>query len=192
MQTLAPYMSLGRGSAAPEPTILLSRHTFPFTAFFPLLWNGYWTAASVAFTSLIAEFLIIALAGLPYRPGQQRSEFTLWAIVSLFILTLMVIQLLMVNWWRKKLPQLDRAPDTIASVMTYVARTGMRADFDSLSEVSTKERNRAVRGLGKEYAYGWRREETGRVRWVVDEVQMKGHSSSSSRETSAPRRQESF
>ncbi|KAF8851582.1 hypothetical protein BDZ45DRAFT_750541 [Acephala macrosclerotiorum] len=170
MQTFTPYIDLGRGDAEPDPTILLKRHTFPITAFLPLLWNGHFTAASVAFTGLAAEFLIIALAGLPYRPGQQRGEFLFWSVLSLAILTLMVIQLLIVNVWRRKLPMLTRPPDTIASVMTYVAGTGMSRDFESLSMVKTKERNRAIKELRKSYAYGWRREEDGATRWVVDEV----------------------
>jgi len=41
MQTFAPYMDLGRGDAEPDPTILLRKHTFPITAFFPLLFKGH-------------------------------------------------------------------------------------------------------------------------------------------------------
>lgn len=72
---------------------------------------------------------------------------------------------------------LTRPPDTIASVMTYVAGTGMSRDFESLSMVKTKERDRAIKELGKSYAYGWRREEDGVTRWVVDEVGRKEGSS---------------
>jgi hypothetical protein len=173
MQTFAPYMDLGRDAADPKSTILLQRHTFPFTAFFPLLWNGHYTAASVAFTGLIAEFLIIALAGLPGRPGQSRGEFLFWGIVSLAILALMIAQLLVIHIWRRSLPNLIRPPDSIAAVMTYVAGTAMSRDFEELSQLKTKDRDRAIRELGKEYAYGWRTEEDGRLRWVVDEVQRK-------------------
>lgn len=173
MQSFTPYIDLGRGDAEADPTILLRKHMFPITAFFPLLWKGHFTAASVAFTGLAAEFLIIALAGLPYRPGQQRGEFLFWSVLSLAILTLMVAQLLIVNIWRRKLPTLTRPPDTIAAVMTYVAGTGMSRDFESLSMVKTEERNEAIKQLGKSYAYGWRREPDGRARWVVDEVRGK-------------------
>jgi hypothetical protein len=44
---------------------------------------------------------------------------------------------------------------------------------EGFSQMTTKERDAAVKSFGKEYAYGWRREEGGRVRWVVDEMQTK-------------------
>jgi glucan phosphoethanolaminetransferase (alkaline phosphatase superfamily) len=128
-------------------------------------------AAAVAFTGLLAEFLILALAGMPYRPGQARGEFLFWSIVSLLILALMIIQLVIIYIWRRRLPTMTRTPDSIASVMSYVAGTGMSRDFENLSQVSTRERNRTIKNMGKNYVYGWRREDdSGRVRWVVDEV----------------------
>lgn len=174
MQTFAPYVDLGRGDAEPDSTVLLHKQTFPITAFLPLLFKGHYTAASVAFTGFTAEFLILALAGMPYRPGQAQGEFIFWSCISLFILILMVIQLLLVVYWRRKLPLLYRAPDTIASVMAYVAGTGMARDFEGLSTMGTKERDRTVKGWGKKYVYGWRREGAeGRVRWVVDDGRAK-------------------
>lgn len=38
---------------------------------FPLLWHCHYAPASVAFIGLIAEFLIVALSGLPYRPAKN-------------------------------------------------------------------------------------------------------------------------
>jgi len=126
----------------------------------------------VAFTGLISEFLIIALAGLPYRPGQMRTEFLICGIASAVILCLMLTQLVLVIFWRRKLPHLPRRPDTIAAVMTYVAETSMVKDFQGLESMSTKERNKAVAEMGKVYAYGWRQEPDQRgIRWLVDEVQ---------------------
>jgi hypothetical protein len=137
----------------------------------PLIRHRHFAAASIAFTGLAAELLIIALAGLPYRPGQLRGEFLFCGVAALAILALMVIQLGLVNLWRRALPHLPRRPDTIGAVMTYVAGTSMVRDFYGLEEMSVRERNKAIRRVGKVYAYGWRKEdESGRVRWVVDEV----------------------
>lgn len=169
-QTFAPYIDLGRGCSNPNATILLRRHSIPLTAFFPLLWNCHWTPASIAFIGLIAELLIVAISGLPYRPGQQRGEFLFWGITSLTILSIMIIQMVIINIWRRKLPHLPRAPDSIASVMTYVAGTRMTRDFNGLEQLSKSERDQAIRDLEKSYAYWWRREEDGRVRWIIDEV----------------------
>ena len=46
----------------------------------------------------------------------------------------------------------------------------MGRDLNGLGEMSTKERDKMIRDMGKSYMYGWRKEEDGRVRWVVDEV----------------------
>ncbi len=169
-QTFTPYLPLSDGEARPNPTILLMRHSIPLTAFFPLLWRGHRAAAAVAATALVAEFLIIFLSGLPYRPGQLRSEFLVCGIASLAILALMVAQLVFNNLWRRSLPHLPRRPDSIGAVMTYVAGTNMVRDFHGLEELGVSDRNRAICQLNKTYAYGWRKEESGRVRWVVDEV----------------------
>ncbi|KAH8589779.1 hypothetical protein B0O99DRAFT_692172 [Bisporella sp. PMI_857] len=169
-QTFAPYINLGRGSSNPDATILLKRHSIPFTAFLPLLWHRHYTPASVAFIGLIAELLVVALSGLPYRPGQQRGEFLFWGITSLVILTIMVAQLISISMWRRKLPHLPRAPESIAAVMPYVAGTSMSRDFNGLEQLKRHERDKAIRDLEKSYAYGWRKEEDGRVRWIVDEV----------------------
>jgi len=169
-QTFAPYIDLGRGSSNPDATILLKRHSIPLTAFFPLLWYCHYTPASVAFIGLIAELLIVALSGLPYRPGQQRGEFLFWGITSLTILTIMLVQLISISIWRRKLPHLPRAPESIAAVMTYVAGTSMTRDFNGLEQLKRHERDQAIRDLEKSYAYWWRREEDGRIRWIVDEV----------------------
>lgn len=196
-QTFTPYILLSEGDGAPpKTTILLSRHSVPFTAFFPLLFAGHFGAASVAFTGIFAELLIIFLAGLPYRPGQLRGEFLFCGVSALAILAIMLVQVIAINIWRRRLPHLPRRPDNIAAVMTYVAATGMARDFDGLEGLSVRERNKAIVDMGKNYAYGWRREEImpmpagvpggmeyhsgyatnagtaggSRVRWVIDQV----------------------
>ncbi len=133
--------------------------------------NRHVAAASIAFTGIIAELLIIALAGLPYRPGQLRSEFLFSGITAVVILMLMIVQLIFNNFWRRSMPHLPRRPDNIAAVMTYVADTSIVKDFQGLESSSVRQRNRTIRDMKKTYAYGWRKEdESGRIRWVVDEV----------------------
>lgn len=55
------YVDLGLGTSNPDATILLKRHSIRLTAFLPLLWHWHYAPASVAFTGLITEFLIVAL-----------------------------------------------------------------------------------------------------------------------------------
>jgi hypothetical protein len=54
--------------------------------------------------------------------------------------------------------------------MTYVAGTSMTRDFNGLEQLKRSERDQAIRDLEKTYAYWWRKEEDGRIRWVVDVV----------------------
>ncbi len=170
-QTFTPYFPLRDGEARPNPTILLNRHSNPVTAIPSLLRNRHLAAASVAFTGIMAELLIISLAGLPYRPGQLRSEFLFCGITAVVILLMMIVQLVVVNFWRRSLPTLPRRPDTIANVMTYVANPGIVRDFQGLESQSVRRRNQAIRDMKNTYAYGWRKEDAGgRIRWVVDEV----------------------
>ncbi|CCF36520.1 hypothetical protein CH063_08071, partial [Colletotrichum higginsianum] len=65
---------------------------------------------------------------------------------------------------------MPRRPDSVASVMTYVAGTTMSRDFVAVSGLERKAAEKAIGSLGKRYAYGLKVEENGRQRWVVDEV----------------------
>lgn len=164
-------MTLADGDAKPRHTILQHRHSLPITAIIPLFRGRHFVPASIAITALLAEFLIITLAGLPYRPGQLRNEFLFCAIFSLIVLFIMLVQLAVVSIWRRGLPHLPRRPDTVAAVMTYIAGAAMNRDFDGLEHSKPKERDRIVAGLGKTYFYGLGGDKSGvRQRYVVDEV----------------------
>jgi hypothetical protein len=62
-----------------------------------MLINWHFSTAAIAFTSLLSEFLVITLSGIPYRPGQLRGEFLLCNITSFAILAIMVVVLVSVN-----------------------------------------------------------------------------------------------
>jgi hypothetical protein len=171
-QTLAPYTDLAYPNMAPpQSTILFRKRSLAITALFPLLRYQHFAAALTALTAVLSEFLVVALSGLPYRPGQLRSEFLFCGIASLAVLSFMLIMLLVVNLWRMlAVPHLPRKPDNIAAVMTYVCNSAMNKDFEGLERVDLKERDRQIRELRKKYRYGLRRGIDGKERWVVDEV----------------------
>ncbi|KAI9866422.1 MAG: hypothetical protein M1813_001544 [Trichoglossum hirsutum] len=169
-QTLSPYMRLNQPNARPRPTILLRKRTLPLTSLFPMLRNQHFTAATIAFTALLSEFLVVALSGLPYRPGQLRGEFLFCTIASLVVLSVMLFVLSGLNIWRRFLPHLPRKPDSVAAVMTYVCDSKMNADFEGLEQVSISQRDKSIMQLGKIYRYGLRRRTGGGVGWVVDEA----------------------
>lgn len=155
------------------PTILLHRHTLPLTAFVPLLRSNHVVPAAVAFAALISEILVVTLAGLPYRPGQLRSEYVFCGVASAVLLAIMLgIAVWAATWRALAVPHLPRRPDSVAAVMTYVAGTRMVADFEGIERVGVRERDRVIVGLRKRYVYGHveRKSGFGSGRWVVDDV----------------------
>lgn len=48
----------------------------------------------------------------------------------------------------------------------------MPRDFNGLEQLKRSERDQAIRDLEKSYDYWWRKEEDGRIRWIVDVVPM--------------------
>jgi hypothetical protein len=171
-QNLAPYTALASGSAPARTTILISRHTLPFLAIVPLLRAGHYIPASVALVAFLSEVVIVTLAGLPFRPGQTRAEYLACAATSLVILLLMVIELVVMAWWRALVvPHLPRRPDNIAAVMTYLAGSDMNADFAGLETSGVKERNARIEALGRRYKYcmeGGSGVHSGEGRWLIN------------------------
>ncbi len=158
--------------APPQPTILFRKRSLAITALFSLLRYRHFIAAFTALTAVLSEFLIVALSGLPYRPGQLRSEFLFCGIASMAVISFMLVMLIVVNAWRTlSVPHLPRKPDNIAAVMTYVCNSSMNKDFEGLERVDLKEREKVIGDLRKRYRYGLRRDTDGKERWVVDEVE---------------------
>jgi hypothetical protein len=133
------------------------------------LFRGQHTTFIVAFTALLAEFLVVALSGLPLRPGQASDEFFFCGISALIILAVMVIVLAVVNLWRRALPHLPRKPDSTGSVMTYLADSQMVKDFEGVERMKGKERDAWIETLGNRYEYSTKTSAvTGQKKWVVD------------------------
>ena len=163
-------MRLQEMNAAPTPTILLRKHSLPLTSFVPMVRNRHFIAAIVAFSAILSEFLVIVFSGLPYRPGQLRSEFFFCAIASLTIIIIILLTIVIINIWRRWLPRLPRKPDSVAAVLTYVCQSRMVEDFEGVELLSVKERDRRIRDLRKRYGYQARQGEDSLGRWTIDEM----------------------
>jgi hypothetical protein len=119
-------------------------------------------------TAILAEFLIVALSGLPYRPGQVQDEFFFCGISSLIILVAMVLVIGFVSFWRRYLPHLPRKPNSTAAVMTYLADSRMVDDFEGAEKMKGWQRDMWVEEQGKLYGYSLRTTEDGQTRWTID------------------------
>jgi hypothetical protein len=135
-----------------------------------MLRNKHFIAAVVAFAAFLSEFLVVVFSGLPYRPGQLRSEFMFCAVTSLTFIAIMLLTIAVINIWRRRLPRLPRKPDNVAAVLTYVCRSQMVEDFEGVEGLSVRERDRRIRDLRKRYRYQIHKGEDGEGRWTVDEI----------------------
>ncbi|KAK1969112.1 hypothetical protein LY78DRAFT_667831 [Colletotrichum sublineola] len=171
-QNFSPYARLHAKPSRAEETIVKRGYGVPLLAIVPLARMGYFVPTVVAITALSAEFFVIAVSGMPWRPGQLRGEYIVCAAGCVAIATLMLISQGLVFYWRGTLPTLPRRPDSVAAVMTYVAGTTMSRDFNAVSGLGRSSADRAITEMGKRYGYGMKVDDGGRQRWVVDEVEM--------------------
>ncbi|KAE9966034.1 hypothetical protein BLS_007239 [Venturia inaequalis] len=152
--TLAPYHALSHAPQPASSTILLQRRSLPYSAIFSMTYNRHALASYLAFTAILSDVLVIAIAGIPYSPGQIYVEFLACFYVTIVILGLMVLGIVMTMVWRRWTPDLPRTPDTILAVMSYVADSRLLDDFDGCEGLSSREVENRVNGLGKRYGYG--------------------------------------
>ncbi|WYZ46593.1 hypothetical protein EsH8_IX_000818 [Colletotrichum jinshuiense] len=171
-QNLAPYARMHARPSPAQGTILKRGVGMPFFAIVPLARTGYAIPACVAVTAFVAEFFVVAVSGMPWRPGQLRGEYICCGAMCVVVLMVMLSIQGLVLYWRTTLPALPRRPDSVAAVMTYVAGTAMGREFHSVSGIGRKAADEVITEMGRRYAYGWRAEEGGARRWVVDEVGM--------------------
>ncbi|GKT48981.1 uncharacterized protein ColSpa_09162 [Colletotrichum spaethianum] len=171
-QNFAPYARMHAKPSKAEGTIIKRGYNLPLLAIVPLARMGYFIPMVVAITALLAEFFVITVSGLPWRPGQLRGEYIFCGVGCVMIALLMLTAQGLMFYWRSTLPTLPRRPDSVASVMTYVAGTTMSRDFNAVSALDEKTADKTIAEMGKRYAYGMKVEEDGRQRWVVDEVGM--------------------
>lgn len=169
-QTLAPYMGLQHLNATPTSTIILRKHTLPITSFLPLLWSGHFVPAAVSLSSLLGQFLIVTMTGMPSRDGQTHGEFLFCTVSTLFILCFVAFTAMVSNVWRRHLPRLPRKPDNVAAVLSYVAGSRVCANFEGVEKARIPVRDKRIMALGRKYGLGIRTTATGEKRWIIDEA----------------------
>jgi hypothetical protein len=169
VHTLSPYHRLSRSPAPANSTILLRKRSLPYTAVFAMIYHKHFFAACLACTAILADFLVISLAGVPYSPGQIWLELLVCSYTSMAILGIMILSVIALLFWRRKSPDLPRAPDTLMGVMSYVADSKMLDDFDGAEVLKRNDIDDRINGLGKRYGYGRFLGMDGQTRFMVDE-----------------------
>ncbi|KAK1855576.1 hypothetical protein CCHR01_01752 [Colletotrichum chrysophilum] len=149
---ISPYYNMGRRSQPPEKSILLTRPTNGFYGLYAAILEGNIILMLAAFMSILAEFLPILFANVPYNLTQTLKSHNVCATISLTILALMLASMvasLFIKW-----PELPVDPRSIAGALYYVAESRMLEDFEGLSKLDSEEREKKVKELGRRYFYG--------------------------------------
>ncbi|KAL0944857.1 uncharacterized protein CTRU02_202744 [Colletotrichum truncatum] len=149
---ISPYHDMARRSQSPEKSILLTRPTNGFYGMYAAVLDGNIILLLAAFMSILAEFLPILFANIPYNLTQTLESHNICARVSLAILAIMLITIiasLFIKW-----PEMPVDPRSIAGAMYYVNESRMLEDFEGLSKLDSKEREKRVKELGRRYFYG--------------------------------------
>lgn len=169
VHTLTPYHRLAQSPAPASSTILIRRRSLPFSAFVSMIYHQHYFAASFALLALLSEVLVITLGGIPFNPDQVHREYLISNFTSMAILVLMLCGMVYLVLWRRKTPDLPRAPNTLLGVMSYLADSKMLDDFEGLELLKKTEIDNRIAGMGKRYGYGRFVGVDGQVKWMVDE-----------------------
>jgi hypothetical protein len=153
----------------PRSTILLRKSSIPLTSIFPMLSKRHFLAATMAFVAELADILIIFLAVVPYSAGEVFLELLIACYVSMAVLSLMVIAVIALIIWKRRLPDLPLAPDTVAAVLSYISDSRMLSDFEGCEYLNDRDLGNRIAGLGKRYVYGKRPGSDRQSRYLIDE-----------------------
>lgn len=173
---IAPYTRLSHSPSRAIDSILVPGYSSPFSALPSLLRYQHFLLASVAILSILSEFLPICLANITFSAATTESAYEICNDISLIILILMLLCILALIFYPKQgVKSLPRNPNTIASVLVYLAaaggkgreREGLLGSVKGMERMVTVERNEAVSGWGRSYALG--EDKKGGLR--VDEVE---------------------
>jgi hypothetical protein len=172
VRIMTPYRRLHKRNAAAGKTILMSMNGTPISSFPLALIRGDLFHALVAFTAIMSDILILAVAGVPFAHAEVWLSFIVSAYVSLGILGLMVLVVLGTFWWRRGNEKMGipRAPSTIAAVLMMLCNegNGLRREFEGWEGMRTAARDIACKKRKGRYWAGRILEEDGRERWVVE------------------------
>ncbi|KAK3314049.1 hypothetical protein B0H66DRAFT_483994 [Apodospora peruviana] len=151
-EMLEPYRRLARPTASTHADLIRPRSSNVFSGLFRAAVHGNVFAGAVASAGVLAKFVPIFLANVPFRLTLTWITFMTCTWISVTILSLMVVVLLvsfLVRW-----PYLPVDPGTIAGCMYYVCDSRMLADLKAVADLDEGARHRHLRDIGMRYRCG--------------------------------------
>ncbi|KAH8799705.1 hypothetical protein F5884DRAFT_810952 [Xylogone sp. PMI_703] len=143
------YRQLRKGSATAQNSILMSRYSEPVMAIPSSLLHGHFFIAVVAISAFLAEALTICLSNISFNVTTTYQAFTVSVWLSCAIIGVMLLALIFVAM--RQQPDLPLKPNTIASVLCYLANSSLPDKFHGMALMDEKTRNRKVREMNLKY-----------------------------------------
>ncbi|KAI2610822.1 uncharacterized protein GGS25DRAFT_480131 [Hypoxylon fragiforme] len=167
--TLSPYQLLAKSPQKAHRSILLAPPTNAFSGLWSAIRRRDLFLAIVAFTSILSEFLTVALSNIPFRVTQTFLAHTVCMWLAVSILCVMVLVVLASFFLLAAWPHMPVDPGTIAGAMYYVCDSWMLVRMEGLSTLKRRDRDWRVNQMGLRYEFGEiRGADSGVVRVGVD------------------------
>ncbi|KAM0433946.1 hypothetical protein ACHAPT_003890 [Fusarium lateritium] len=157
---ITPFRRMADKSQSPTRSVLMTPPTNPISGLFVALRAGDLLLFLTAVASLMAEFLPILFANVPYNLTQTKIAHQVCSRLSAGILLFMVIGLfgsLFVQW-----PDLPVDPRSLVGAMWYVAEAPWVAGVEGVAGMNAKNRKNKIQGLGGRWSYGYVQTRQGR------------------------------
>lgn len=168
---MEPFRCLSLGHQPAQSTILIERTLNPITTVLLAIPRRHFFVGLIASVAILAEILIVTLAGIPFNAGQIYIAFRVCSFTSMTILGTMILVMVAVyvRLGRSPDPDLPRAPNTVAAVFSYLCgATTMLDDFADLATLDGTTRTRRVKAMGRTYVLAVGQAQDGVSRWTVD------------------------
>ncbi|KAK0622329.1 hypothetical protein B0T14DRAFT_580404 [Immersiella caudata] len=150
----AIYLHMSRQPQSAAQSVLEARATNPFTRLWRAVRRRDALTASIVIANILGKFLPVLLSGIPFKSTQtwRSQQICGWTTVSLLSLMILILLVYMrfAQW-----PELPVPPDSLAGVIYYVCNSQMLKDFERLSMLGTRERDRRVERMARRYSFGW-------------------------------------
>lgn len=124
--------------------------------------TGLWSAVrrkdvlsgSVAFASILSKFLPLLLSGIPFKSTQTLGTHQICSWTTVSLLSVMIIFLLACMWF-SRWPETPVPPDSLFGAAYYVCDSHTPKDFERLSMLSARGRDRRVKRMARRDRFGW-------------------------------------
>ncbi|KAJ4316199.1 hypothetical protein N0V84_007981 [Fusarium piperis] len=165
---ITPFRRMADKSQSPTRSVLMTPPTNAFSGLFVALRVGDLLLFLTAVATLMAQFLPILFANVPYNLTQTLLAHQVCSRLSAGLLVFMVIGLfgsLFVRW-----PDLPVDPRSMVGAMWYVAEAPWVAGVEGVAGMNAKDRKNKIQGLGGRWSYGYVQSRQGRRLAVEHEM----------------------